>query len=519
MISTLFAHRRLHLANAPTQAAIAIAIAVAPTIAAAGEPTAEAHEPPNAPDAWSGLKQSGPAEPLAPYGASAALDVRGELRGASSEAAIPARGVLAGLAALSVEGWCCWLFTPPPDLKGLSVFPGPANDPRRGVVANVDLAGFAGARVGENGAAASGGRVLWRADESLRLALGVVSLTQRYSHERPVRFGDRDWRAYSDLHAVGGGFALDGMFGIEPYGVRLNSFDLNVDVLYEGQRHVSTTASLATAFVEYAGALERGRPGIQRPLRVAVIDLTGAASWTPVTLPTGLPGQRESLDFHIDLVDIHGISFTGSSWTHGFAVGFSMIMPLHERDDQPPAPTVTDPEMPAGNAQNAPNAPESLRPILWLDTIYHASRASFVPSWLIGGVASGERGAGAALGAGTFHRIDPTGLASDFGAQLQAEAAYPLTSGVWGSASVAGIAANRVLVSDLPAPPGFRPAGTRLWMGRAEVNLDTELSEHLGMRLGAWIERSDRSDPIELGESDPTAVRTAGGVSLGLHVE
>jgi len=536
MISPPFAHRRLHFANAPTQAAIAIAIVFAPTIAAATEgetettaaedetettATEEAPEPPNAPDAWSGVKQSDPPDSLAPYGARAALDVRGELRGASSVAAVPARGVLAGLATLSVEGWCCWLFTPPADRKGLSVFPGPANDPRRGVIANVDLAGFAGARADENGAAASGGsnQVLWRVEESLRLALGVVSLSQRYSHERPVRFGDRDWRAYSDLHTIGVGFALDGMLGVEPYGVRLNSLTLKVDGLYEGQRHATTTASLATAFVEYAGALERGRSGIQRPLRVAVVDLTGASSWAPVTLPTGLPGRRESTDFHIDLVDIHGVSFTGAAWTHGFAVGFSMMMPLHERDERPPTPTVTDPEMPAGDAQNAQDAPESLRPILWLDTIYHASRASFVPSWLTGGVASGERGAGAALGTGTFHRIDPTGLASDFGAQLQAEAAYPLTSGLWGSASVAGIAAKRDLVSDLPAPPGLRPAGTWLMMGRAEVNLDTELSEHFDMRLGVWIERSDRSDPLELGESDPTAVRTAGGVSLGLHLE
>ncbi len=544
MLSPPFAHRRLHFANAPAQAAIAIAIVFAPPLAGAAEPPPEttaaeeahADEPADAPEAspeseltdppeaspW--VEPIAPSEPFTRYGARAALDVRGELRGASSAAAAPARGVLAGLATISTEGWCCWLFTPPPDYRGLSLFPGPASDPRRGVVANVDLAGFAGARVGENGASPSPGegsyRVLWRADESIRLALGVAELSQRYSHARPVSFGDRDWRAYSDLHAIGGGFAFDGMFGIEPYGVRLMSIDFDIDGLYEGQRHTTTTVSVGTAFVEYAGAIERGRSGVRRPLRVAVIDVRGTASYTPVTLPTGLPGERQALDFHIDLVDIHGISLFGSSLRHGFAVGFSSITPLYERDNRPPSPPVTDPETnPGAGEGEAPNAPESLAPILWLDTIYHAPLASFVPSWLVGGVASGEQGEGVAVGTGTFHRLDPTGFASDFGGQLRAEAAYSLAPGLWGSASVTGLAAKRVLVSDLPAPAGLRPAGAWIWMGRAEVNLDTELSDQLDMRLSAWIERSDRSDPIELGEVDPTAVRTAGGVSLGIHLE
>ncbi|HZF51482.1 MAG TPA: hypothetical protein VE093_22655 [Polyangiaceae bacterium] len=546
MILSPFAHRRLHLANASTQAAIAIAIVFASPIAAAAEPEpppettaaegAHADEPADTPDASPGselinppeaspwVEPIAPPEPFARYGARAALDVRGELRGAGSAAAVPARGVLAGLAAISAEGWCCWLFTPPPDYKGLSLFPGPANDPRRGVLANVDLAGFAGARVGENGASPSSGggsyRVLWRVDESIRLALGVAELRQRSSHARPVSFGDRDWRAYSDLNAVGGGFAFDGMFGVEPYGVRLNSIDFDIDVLYEGQRHATTTASIGVAFVEYAGALERGRHRIERPLRVAVVDFHGAISYTPVTLPTGLPGERQALDLHIDLVDVHGISFSSPAWTHGFAVGFSSITPLYERDNRPRPAPVTDPETNTGQGEDkAPDAPEGMGPILWLDTIHHASRASFVPSWLVGGVASGERGAGVAVGAGTFHRLDPTGFASDFGGQLRAEAAYSLAPGLWGSASVTGLAAKRILVSDLPAPEGLRPPGAWLWMGRAEVNLDTELSDQLGMRLGAWIERSDRSDPIELGEVDPTVVRTAGGVSLGIHLE
>jgi hypothetical protein len=534
MISPPFAHRRLHFANSLTQAAIASAIVFTPPLAAAAESEAppkttaakgaHAAKPPDTPEASTGSEPSDQPAPLAPYGARAALDVRGEVRSASSAAAVPSRGSLAGLATLSVEGWCCWLATPP-NANALSLFPGPAIDLRRGVIANVDLAGFAGARAGENGAAPSsaGGsrRVVWRADESLRLSLGAVSLSQRYSHERPVRFGDRDWRAYSDLHAIGGGFALDGMFGIEPYGIRFISLDLSVDVLYEGRRHSTTTASLSVPLVELAGSRELGPPGVRRPLRVAVVDFTGAASWTPTNLPTGLPGDGESLDFHIDIVDIHGISFAGSSWTHGFAAGFSVMTPLFVRDDRPPSSTLTGAETPAGAGEgDAQSAPESVGPILWLDTIHHASQASFVPSWLVGGVAPpGDRGAGAAVGAGTFHRIDPTGFASDFGAQLRLEAAYPLTLGLWGSASVTGVAAKRILVSDLPAPEGLRPAGTRLWMGRAEVNLDKELWDHLSMRLGVWVERSDRSDTIELGESDPTAVRTAGGVSLGLHLE
>lgn len=97
-----------------------------------------------------------------------------------------------------------------------------------------------------------------------------------------------------------------------------------------------------------------------------------------------------------------------------------------------------------------------------------------------------------------FHRIDPTGLAADLGHQLGVDVAWgPFpTFTVSGKAAVVG--ARRKIISPLRAPEAqlLAEVGDWLIMGRMETQADWEFHPAISLTANAWLERSDRADPL-----------------------
>jgi hypothetical protein len=69
---------------------------------------------------------------------------------------------------------------------------------------------------------------------------------------------------------------------------------------------------------------------------------------------------------------------------------------------------------------------------------------------------------------------------------------------------------RRLFVSQF-APPGLRPVGTSMWMGRGELAASVRLVRDVDVTATAWLERSDRDDPRWLVPADGTLDTHAGG--------
>lgn len=120
----------------------------------------------------------------------------------------------------------------------------------------------------------------------------------------------------------------------------------------------------------------------------------------------------------------------------------------------------------------------------------------------------------ASFGMGSWARLDPTGLAADAGQLVTASLAQRIGS-VDVSGKLEGGRLRRLAVSDY-APPDLAPVGTRMWLGRAEVDARWRLAHRLELDGAAYVERSDRDDPRWIAAADGR-LETHAGVDLTAH--
>ena len=118
------------------------------------------------------------------------------------------------------------------------------------------------------------------------------------------------------------------------------------------------------------------------------------------------------------------------------------------------------------------------------------------------------------LGAGSWARLDPTGLAAD-GGQLATASLARRVGGVDLAAQLATGRLRRLAVSDY-APPTVAPVGTAMWLGRAELDARWRASHRLELDGVAYVERSDRDDPRWLTAADGR-IDTHAGLDLAAH--
>ena len=118
------------------------------------------------------------------------------------------------------------------------------------------------------------------------------------------------------------------------------------------------------------------------------------------------------------------------------------------------------------------------------------------------------------LGAGSWARLDPTGLAADAG-QLATASFARRVAGIDVTAQLATGRLRRLAVSDY-APPGLAPVGTAMWLGRAELDARWRTTHRLELDGVAYVERSDRDDPRWLTAADGRIDMHA-GIDLAAH--
>nr|HEX4316273.1 hypothetical protein [Kofleriaceae bacterium] len=104
------------------------------------------------------------------------------------------------------------------------------------------------------------------------------------------------------------------------------------------------------------------------------------------------------------------------------------------------------------------------------------------------------------VGAGSWARLDPTGLAADTG-QLATASLARRVGGVELTGQLATGRLRRGAVSAY-APASVAPVGTTMWLGRAEVAARWHAARRLELDGTAYVERSDRDDPRWLTAAD-----------------
>jgi hypothetical protein len=115
---------------------------------------------------------------------------------------------------------------------------------------------------------------------------------------------------------------------------------------------------------------------------------------------------------------------------------------------------------------------------------------------------------------GSWARLDPTGFAADAG-QLVTGSLARRIAGIDFTGKLEVGRLRRLAISDY-APPGLAPVGTRMWVGRAEIDARYKLAHRLELDGAAYVERSDRDDPRWIAAADGR-LDTHAGVDLTAH--
>ncbi|AUX29944.1 uncharacterized protein SOCE836_020390 [Sorangium cellulosum] len=398
------------------------------------------------------------------------------------------------------EGWIGWTAAEP-DARapGLGLFSPSMLDARRGLIVRAGAAGLAAAR------STGGARAFeWRVAESATLQLTPVVLEQRFSYQRPVEFTDRFWRSQRGVMSVGGRFALPGMFTVLPAKVNLMSLAVEADVLRYEEGTTQRDLGVELVVVEF---FDRSP---ERPVRAAIIDLNVAQQDAP--FKRGEEGRTNlaALTIELDVLSLAGISLS-RRLSLGARGGIGIAVPTHLYDATLP------PEAPSSEEGEKESVPSVMTPTIFGDLVYRSTALPFVPSWSsLDRYVAGERGPGAAIGAGTFSRLDPTGSAGDVGGQIAAEGRVAITREIYAGGSGTVVMAKRVVVSDLGVPEGAPRAGDMIFMTRVAAQLEWEITRGVTQRASAFIERSDRDDPVGLGGAPSASLRPRWGATVSL---
>jgi hypothetical protein len=307
---------------------------------------------------------------------------------------------------------------------------------------------------------------------------GIIDLWHRGAYGQPVSFSSPFWRPDRGLLKVGYGAGIPALIRVDSpdgWSFVVQSWDVHIEELFEPTStgalgdHVGRDVSIRVSMGEYY----RQRPDTPLSLRFLVthVDINAVPvepRWSSTEQPWA---EQSSVALTVDMFDVRGAS--AGAGHMDVSLGLSMMKPSEVRDDE-------------GSTSLAARG--------WIGYGRHrrvSTDRAFGPRTLSLHTAPMSF----AVGAGTFHRLDPTGYGVDYGGQARAEVAMLLGEQWSAYTSVIGVAAWRVLVSDIAGNEINDTLGQRTLMGRAEIGASRPLRSRLHLSLTAWSEHSDRDIP------------------------
>lgn len=348
---------------------------------------------------------------------------------------------------------------------------------------------------GEQSAGSPG---LWQASQWLRLRSGFLNIVQMADYQRSAEFDDTYWRAERNVSSFGLGMELPFALRYEDkYGVRVDFAKFSVF----GRQLLGLEDASVLETLEFDIGMTMLEVGVEHTYSSFVGRFVSVdANIFEAPASGGADAVAGPISVRFALADMQGISFDDGRHTFGLSGGFRLIRPASLLASEG---LVTDDGEPAG-----------IQPELMVSFANHDGLGSPRASsrlWRAFDEFTYR------IGAGTFYRIGPSGLAVDEGWKLQLGVATPIDERWSLEAKAVGVTATRTMVEDVPTVDVDGP-GTGFLMGRAELGLSRQLGERLMLSAGLWGERSDRYDPSPTGlfSAAPGQVRFRLGATASL---
>lgn len=363
-------------------------------------------------------------------------------------------------------------------------------------------------------------------EQTLTASFGFAALGQVLTYQRSTDFADRFWRPQRGV--LGAGFTLEwGFFSIRTPSTEFRGFPLLLRAEWlHGSR--SRVAGLRTGTpwdrawslgaIEISSRREGGF--VARILEVAEVSHS-----TPISFGEGHSAALDASDFRFTLLRVARYPLGPRGLRIGGYGGLSSLSPYEFRHSMidpsapPDAPvTYVEPSPPdPPELERLKRGPVSLRPALWGELVWRRGDdpAEEPPDVFKLGLPRLFPGERVGVGVGTFHRLDSRGDATDVGGQMRVEGSYSPSPKWLLEGAGALVVAYRDTVGPTADKESTAPAGSRFVMGRLDVAATWQVSPHWAFGAKAWIERSDRDDPIVAGGPPPEAPRLLFGGDFG----